>query len=58
MATVILPCECRHVFQDDYYGQGKRVHNRTRPKEVNRNYYRCTVCGKEKEVANKDLTSI
>lgn len=41
--TVILPCECRHDFQDQRYGRGRRVHN------VGKEglFARCTVCGKE-----------
>lgn len=42
----IKSCTCKHPFQDEKYGLGKRVHNklttvRDRPQE-----YKCTVCGK------------
>lgn len=40
--TEILPCICKHKFQDKRYGKGMRVHN----KKVKG--YRCTVCRKEK----------
>ena len=43
--TNILPCSCRHEFQDGKYGKGKRVHNFTIKPGLGA---RCTVCGKVK----------
>ena len=40
MAIKVLPCSCKHEYQDEKYGQGKRVHNNT----MKENQYRCTVC--------------
>lgn len=40
--TAILTCSCVHTYQDERYGQNKRLHNKTDKG------YRCTVCGKEK----------
>lgn len=41
--TKIMPCDCKHAYQDGKHGKGKRVHN-LRPGFK----ARCTVCGKEK----------
>jgi len=43
--TRILPCTCKHAWQDARYGKGKRVFNSRGDKEGS---YRCTVCLKEK----------
>lgn len=45
---MILTCMCKHEYQDEKYGVGKRVHNRCRKggKFVG---WRCTVCGDVKE---------
>ena len=45
--TKILLCKCKHPFQDEKYGQGKRVHNTMR--KDTKNKWRCTVCGDAKE---------
>jgi hypothetical protein len=42
--AVILTCTCKHAFQDALYGPGKRVHNFSKKKDVQR----CTVCSREK----------
>ena len=43
--TAIIQCTCKHEFQDNRYGPGKRLHNELGvPKDGN--HYRCTVCGK------------
>lgn len=42
--TAILPCKCKHDFQDKQYGKGMRVHNFTEKSEK----WRCTVCKSEK----------
>lgn len=41
--TKVLKCNCESKFQDEKYGKGKRVHN----KSVKG--YRCTVCANVKE---------
>lgn len=43
---MIVRCSCRHVYQDQKYGPGFRVHNTTKTGNV-----RCTVCATEKSVA-------
>ncbi len=45
MATKVLPCGCEHKFQDKKYGTKKRLHN-----QLVKGGYRCTVCGKKKEI--------
>jgi len=46
-ACKVMPCTCKHEFQDAHYGKGLRLHNRCRPKDGER-WYRCTVCGAER----------
>jgi len=46
--TKILPCNCKHEFQDKLYGKGMRVHNQM-TKENKLGDWRCTSCGKPKE---------
>jgi hypothetical protein len=36
---MVLPCNCRHEYQDKTYGKNNRVHT-----HANKGY-RCTVCG-------------
>jgi hypothetical protein len=46
-----LSCKCKHEYQDNAYGKGMRVHNRTanttsKNKDAGATWiYRCTVCG-------------
>lgn len=40
--SVIKRCTCTHAFQDERYGTGMRVANRTA--KSNPTTYRCTVC--------------
>lgn len=40
----ILPCSCKHEYQDGKYGKLQRVHNGTETDGK----YRCSVCGNEK----------
>lgn len=47
--TKIMPCICKHEFQDRTYGMGKRVHNSTLANDRGREAWRCTVCGVKKE---------
>ena len=55
--TVILPCSCKHKFQDGEYGSGMRLHNRMFKDQRSSGKARCSVCEKvhetkkEKEVA-------
>ena len=44
MPTMILKCSCRHEYQDEKYGPGKRVHNLAPGKNRNEVTWRCTVC--------------
>jgi len=41
----IIPCKCVHAFQDERYGKGNRVHNKTKKGTPDKPQYRCTVCG-------------
>jgi len=38
--TVIINCNCKHEYQDEKYGKGRRVANVTLKDNA-----RCTVCG-------------
>jgi rubrerythrin len=40
MSAKVVACNCKHEFQDEHYGKGKRLANLTGKGE-----YRCTVCG-------------
>lgn len=45
--TMIIVCDCKHDDQDQMYGKGRRVHNRSKDKTSGRwENARCTVCGK------------
>lgn len=48
--TKIAPCECKHAFQDKEYGVGNRVHNHAPKKDTEKTRYRCTVCGKTRDI--------
>ena len=44
---MILPCNCKHEYQDEHYGPGQRVHNKCiKDRKIK---YRCTVCSDVKE---------
>lgn len=45
--TKVLPCRCRHEYQDAEYGRGQRVHNHA-PRPKSAPVWRCTVCTSEK----------
>lgn len=42
-------CDCQHAYQDEKYGAGVRVMNKTKPERM----YRCTVCSKQHEIKEK-----
>jgi len=46
-----LPCTCGHKWQDLTFGAGIRQHNMMTSKKGSggRPFYRCVVCGKERE---------
>jgi hypothetical protein len=46
MPTKIASCNCEHKAQDEIYGKGNRVFNKT----YKDNAGRCTVCGSTKSV--------
>lgn len=46
--TKVLPCGCIHLYQDNRYGTGKRVHNWVRASTKHGGKWRCTVCGRVK----------
>lgn len=54
----IMPCTCKHEYQDLVYGPGKRVHV-ARMKDRKLLGWRCTVCGSKKDPssADKELTT-
>jgi hypothetical protein len=43
---MIKKCTCEHVFQDQKYGKGNRVHNKAKGPN-NSVEWRCTVCSKK-----------
>lgn len=46
---MILPCTCKHPYQDATYGTGNRVHNlRMKDKGATFAGWRCTVCSSSK----------
>ena len=49
---MILPCSCRHAYQDEIYGRGMRWHNPAKGKDGGK-IYRCTVCGSVKSAAGE-----
>lgn len=42
----VLPCGCRHEYQDQTYRRGNRVHNHLKAVVGRPQEYRCTVCRK------------
>lgn len=46
--TKIIRCTCVHFYQDEKYGKGRRVANKTKSLVGVQNLYRCTVCGQTK----------
>jgi len=48
--VIIKECDCRHQFQDEQYGKGKRAHNLMQDETS----ARCTVCGNVKKVTLAD----
>lgn len=50
--SIILLCTCKNAFQDERYGQGKRVHNYCKNPydKGDMKGARCTVCGKVKSL--------
>ncbi|MEW6207432.1 MAG: hypothetical protein AB1631_03640 [Acidobacteriota bacterium] len=50
MGTVIISCDCRHSFQDERYGAGRRVANLKAKKEKEDREARCTVCSRVQKV--------
>lgn len=54
---MILPCTCYHAFQNQYYGQGQRVHNFTPKGYTNgKPGWRCTVCARVKPASRGEAT--
>ena len=45
--TKVLPCSCKHPYQEQKYGKGRRLHNPLQftGHEGEREEYRCSVCG-------------
>lgn len=44
--TFALTDRCKSEYQDEKYGRGQRVHNKTKDEDYP---YRCTVCGTERK---------
>lgn len=45
--STIMRCDCKHEYQDNRYGIGKRVHSRRVKGRVPMGW-RCSVCGATK----------
>jgi hypothetical protein len=43
--TKVASCKCKHTYQDDVYGQGKRLFSRGGSKDKIK--WSCTVCGSQ-----------
>lgn len=54
---IIKECSCEHEEQDKLHGKGKRVFN-VLQKDKNSNNARCTVCGKQIVISNKQKLEI
>lgn len=55
--TKVLPCNCRHEYQDEKYGAGNRVHNYSpgsSKKGSPQPTWVCTVCGDRKTIEKKE----
>ncbi len=50
--TKVLPCDCKHPFQDERYGKGNRVHNFAG--KGDKKAWKCTVCSKSKPYSEKE----
>ena len=49
--TIKKRCTCKSEYQDEKYGKGIRVHNKTGisgVRSVGQSGWRCTVCGRDK----------
>ena len=44
----VLPCRCKHDFQDKFYGVQKRLHTGGKPNSQGIQQWKCTVCGDKK----------
>lgn len=49
----VLTCDCKHTFQDKVYGPAQRLHLPC-AKDAKLTGYRCSVCGKDKELPRED----
>jgi len=45
--TKIMFHTCAHEYQDEVYGQGMRVCNKTKQNSSDTSSWRCSVCGKD-----------
>lgn len=55
MRGAVIPCDCYSRYQDQTYGQGQRVHNYAKAHPTKSGGWRCTVCGKLKDVSVSKL---
>ena len=56
--TKIMPCTCRHTFQDERYGRGMRLHNyAAKAGSGGTGAWRCTVCEKVKPAESGEVTA-
>ena len=44
----VLPCNCKHEFQDKQYGPQRRLHTGGKPNTAGIQEFKCTVCGSKK----------
>lgn len=52
---MIIPCNCKHEYQDETYGKGNRVHNfATKAGQGGAGAWRCTVCSSMKPAKTGD----
>lgn len=54
MPCIVMKCDCRKnlsqgsMYQEETYGEGRRVFNETKSGDEKNRKYRCSVCGSEK----------
>ena len=51
---MIIECSCKNEFQDREHGRRMRVRNAKKKRTGARQSWRCTVCGKVKEMGARD----
>ncbi len=51
---MVLSCTCKHEYQDQKYGQGKRIHNEI-PGQNGPPSWQCTICDNSRQGATPSV---